>query len=569
MKIKLTNIFATVTVLTVIVFYGLIFADGTSFAMYSPGEPHKPTDIKLLGKRINFTNSAFVLDKFVMVPAVAFLESIGTQVTHNSFNSELIAYKDNVFLKLKQNSRSAFVNGKEFNLPVPVILQSGVLYVDASFLLKIFGLDSTVTADGTLDVEFIETQPDTMILGYTVYRKFSFLDRGTSLFVPDYFELDADSFTNIHDTSRLKVETPVISDSSNLEDAVLLRKDELSEQGIQTSEPKTARLGEFISSAIEYTLENVKTTEYLFLENGNLYILTFSDTPTVIEETIAGTFYIDKITLNTNLEHYFEHPAFFEYQTNLKTKIFSNMIVKNNFALEGSFGSSINSGYIEVNVKRADRSVKYTSRIIDGSFESVIYTPFGLGRHEVAIRYLPADSESGKTLPIISFSALNESVQHLSDLIPTDTIDFDRNEIYNLMNTMGYYGANQYSVAKGVYSWILENYKLSESGHPDEPNEKSALVENPIRKIIAPRKMSVLALQLPKESMRVTAEEACILYIGFMRASGIPSRLGHTKEPELYWAEVMINGKWVMMGIAEDLKTGQPNNFYRRLPKKD
>jgi len=255
---------------------------------------------------------------------------------------------------------------------------------------------------------------------------------------------------------------------------------------------------------------------------------------------------------------------------NLTRITHSNMTVSNQFILSGTLENAPSGASVVVTVTKDLKSRTTVIPLTDNAFSGVIYTPFGLGKHNVSM-YITTDeiNNTGQAilnadiigallltydkgldlltqqlllqeqLPeendlVLKFSALNVSSEDIQYLLPSSFINYDVQALYGLSTAATFNLSNQYSKAKALYEWMLSEYTLISD-----------------RPIIAIRPVD----QLITNSIELNEVELNFLYTGLLRSVDIPARVmrGVTEAGVDYWVELMINGRWLIAAPAMEM----------------
>lgn len=561
-----------------------------SFVFASPilGGKYTEGNVILSGQPVSFSPAPFILNGEIMVPAKSFSEKIGAQVIWNESTGEVISYRDNIYIKYKPGSATAQVNGKAKTLPVRSILYKGELFIPASFAVKSHELNHTI--DGTIiNINYKENVPEYQQFGFRHFKRISLANWGISFYIPEYWEAVGDGFNvygvdNTFESYKLSVE--LIPDKTYNSRSVMtnaITEDLFATYGdnLTILSTSTVQMGDYTSDVIEYELTNSVTkihhVKYLFFEQGIGYVLT-GETPSTsdlaesreIFELISGTFSIIKLTVNEKLEHYSEYNKFFEYGVNLTRIAHSNMTVSNQFILSGTVENAPSGASVVVTVTKDLKSRTTVIPLTDNAFSGVIYTPFGLGKHNVSM-YITTDeiNNTGQAilnadiigalllsydkgldlltqqlllqeqLPeendlVLKFSALNISSEDIQYLLPSSFINYDLQALYGLSTAATFNLSNQYSKAKALYEWMLSEYTLI--------SDRPIVTIRPVDQLIT-------------NTTELNEVELNFLYTGLLRSVDIPARVmrGVTEAGVDYWVELMINGRWFIAAPALEM----------------
>lgn len=533
--------------------------------------------IFLSNQEVSFTETPFVINDEIMVPAKLFCEKLGAKVLWNEASREMISYRDNIFIKFKNNSSFAYINGKPKAMPVSSFTFKGELYIPASFAAAAHELAfETESTRHAMSIDFRENILEYRQIDFRHFKRVSLTNYGISFYIPEYWselaekvatygvENSFESYAFEANVMTLNPEysRPVLTESI-LEGLVAEYGDTLN-----LVSSNTTVLGEYTSDAIYYdiTSEGITTHHslYIFFEQNNGYVFkaTYPETNDLEEsreifDTIASTFSITKLTVNDQLEHYTEMTRFSEYRVSLTSEIHSNMIVDNQFQLNGTISNPKNIKGLNVIVSKDGDMFEYYVPVVNNAFEAKLYTPFGLGKHNITViadettsklesidinAFTTLDDYIEQTLltnhdfddaeTILKFSVLNASNEPIKDLLPTTYINYDQTSIYDITNGITYNLTNQYSKSKALYEWIVSNYTLDELLKPTGLLTAKELVE----------------------IKSANSAELCILYTALLRAVDIPARMvrGITEDGVDYWVETFLNGQWMVASIAQE-----------------
>lgn len=569
----------------------LIAISGTvAFANPSMGGERVDGKIFLSNQEIAFPNTPFVINDELMVPAKLFCEKLGAQVLWNEESHEMISYRDNIFIKFKDNSGIAYINGKPKSMPVRSFTYKGELFIPASFAAAAHELSfENETASHAMSIDFRENILEYRQIGFRHFKRISLTNFGISFYIPEYWSEVADKVATYgveNSFESYAFEANVMTLSPKYTRPILTQSildGLMAEHGesLNLITSNTTKLGEYTSDAIYYdlTVDGITTHYilYIFFEQNNGYIFkaTYPDSNDLDEskaiyDTIASTFGITKLTINDQLEHYTEMTRFPEYGVKLISEIHSNMIVSNQFQLSGTIAHPKNIKGLHVIVSKEGDAFEYYVPIVENTFDAKVYTPFGLGKHNITViaddsetiqehvsidAFTTIDDYMGQTLmskhtyddaeTILKFSVLNVSKEHIKDLLPTTYINYDQTSIYNITNALTYNLTNQYSKSKALYEWVVDTYTYDEQLRPTGLYSAKELVE----------------------IQSANSVELCILYTALLRAVDIPARMarGVTADSIDYWVETYLNGQWVVTSIAQETQYKFNNLTYFNL----
>ena len=530
---------------------------------------------------ISFSNPPLYFQNKIMVPARAVFEKLGIQIYWIDKTQQLLAYRDNIFLKIQIGNDIAYVNGKATSMGITPLIRSGEIFIPASFIAKVFDLNYNLDPKmHNINLDFRENLYEYEQFNDKHYKKITTLNWGISFFIPEYWEKLDDTYATYGYTSDYeyyKFEPRVLPLNSDFNREILsnaLINNLKYEYGDQISNiQSTKRLfNDFLCRVTTYDFkegaELKKKYIYVFFENNNGYIFEGEINSTVdpndakeVFDTIASTFQISKLTVDDNTEHYIELGKFYENEMHLDMPLYSNMIVENQFLFEGSFPEDTPLKGLHIIVAKGTEKTEYYAPIINGIFKANIFTPFGLGKHNVTVMVDDEGSDAqlgdkiaiGPTLDdivndaislempidskkiVMKFSVVNTSDDAIKFLLPSDYINYDANIVYQTANNLTYNLTNDYAKSRMIYEWIVEHYTY-------EP-------------VLEDSTLSSTTEMISKKSG--TEVDLSILYSGLMRAMNIPSRIvrGTNEQVSHYWVENFINGKWQLSDIAWEIRS--------------
>lgn len=529
---------------------------------------------------ITFSSPPIYFRNYIMVPARAMFEKLGIQIYWIEGTKELLAYRDNVFLKIQIGNSLAYVNGKETDMGLEPLLRNGELFIPVTFIANVFDLNYTLDkSKHGINLDFRENLYEYEQFNGQHYKKINTINWGISFFVPEYWEKVEGTYSTYgvdNDYEYFKFEPRVLPLDSTFNRSILAEALVTNLKYQYGSRIKDVHFsdrlfGEFLCRMVTYTFNDngvmKKRFMYVLFENNNGYIfdgevndlVSFEDAQTVFD-TILGTFQISKLTVDESSEHYLELAKFFEVGMKLDSKIYSNMEVDNQFQISGTVAEDSKVEGLHIVVSKGNEKTEYYAPVVANAFKANIFTPFGLGKHNITIMVEYADDSAPKSseemlgltldeivnkatsleMPIdakkviMKFSVINLSNDAIKFLLPSDYINYDNNAVYQQVNSLTYNLTNDYSKAKTVYEWLSSNYSY-------EPVTESAMLSTTVE-------------MLGKTSG--TEVDLAILYTGLMRSMNIPARIvrGTNEQMSHYWAETFINGRWIVTDIGWEVR---------------
>lgn len=556
-----------------------------SYASPSMGESPVDASVFFSETQLNFSNTPFIINGEIMVSAESFFEKIGAQVLWYDSTQELVSYMDNIYIKFKANSNIAYVNGRSKSMPIKAMRHRGELFVPATFAASMLDLTFEKTSDNTTlalnnRIDVLQYQQ----IGFQHYKRLNYPKLGISVYVPDYWHyLDEEKtqygIANPYENYSLIVQNIAYEGANSRSLLSEARQSELVAQSFEILSTQTIQLSTYKSDVIRYrAVTDTETTyhiDYIFYEASTGYLLraTYPD-DTQIENseslfnTIANTFNISKLTINDQLEHYTEYDSFFTHNVILGREIYSNMTVNNQFSFRGSLSKASDVIGFHVIVTLDTNRMDYYIPVTNGTFQGIIYTPFGLGKHNITIvldtlttdetvtsfseRTFTVDALVDEIIKVeqnytpintlMKFSVLNTSNAQIKYLLPTEYVNYDTADVYNLINSLTFNLTNEYAKASVLYDWVVNAYDLTPVVEFTQLNKLQTIIGE---KIANPMELSML-------------------YTGLLRASNIPARIvrGTTESGSNYWVETYLNGKWGVASINDEINENSPSRLY-------
>ena len=498
---------------------------------------------------------------------------------YQRFNGDAaILYKNNLFIKVIKDSETAYINGTEITLPVPVIEEENRIYVPMSLIAVALDLErSWDPLTGDYRMTSGENGYKFAFFKDAFYKKIFVDVYGINLSIPLHWErLDSvrQSYGFVDSVEQFSVE--VITERQNpgttLEDwqesrlKAVIDGDATRIGEISIDTMTTTRID---SHSLEYDIrqgpETLHNIEYLFLQGSVGYSLRFTYNNYIdpayaksIVRNVAESFQVDMLTIRESEEHYVEYRNFFEYGLTLDHELYSNQLAFNTQRFEGTLNNPDGVTQFLITVSKGTDKLEFVVPVKNGKFKTRIYLPFGLGKHNILIETLDKNGfifEAKRDLNfeprinyhrnnVMQFSLINTSSDKIRYLVPTARIPSDQEQITSVSNLLTYKELTQYGKARALYLWIMENIKLDDSKTPYSRN----------------------ALEVFDQALG-TEEEIGLLYAAFLRAIGIPARMatGLDVTQTHLWVEVFINGEWRVMDIGHEFNTasqGLPLKFF-------
>jgi hypothetical protein len=271
---------------------------------------------------------------------------------------------------------------------------------------------------------------------------------------------------------------------------------------------------------------------------------------------------ISTLTINRDKEHYLEFKKFFDLGINLETELYANMDTNNEFTFEGTLTKDyVNELHVIVE-KNSQRKI-FDIPVEDGTFKEKIYTPFGLGKHNITVLYNGDINKNYNNQSIITlnrndspvimqFSVVNLADDNILYLIPSELVTSKDKDLNSAAKIITINQDNSFDEAKSLYKWIFNNISLvkeTETTNELSENDDSIKLKNS-KEVFDSSEGSKLELN--------------ILYTALLRSIEIPARIvkRETINKEIFYqTEIYLNGRWIITDIATEMTT-QNNDKY-------
>ena len=521
------------------------------------------------GSPILLSKDILVDGENVLIPTSELFMMLGIQSHMNDDNLSFSIYKSNIFIKMVIDTNSITVNGKTFDKGYAPHKVNGEIYIPVDVLSHLGVSNSYDKEKKTLD---LTSETNTLYYSdYTVpgYYYVNSSKLNLRFQIPDIwyyisegiYGIDRDEHFSIGiNTAKLPLEMPFeqyfLQSTGQIE--------QVDEQNPTPTQPTTPipqdilPIGETFGSNVCYrwntSTEEMISYDFYYNWEDIVYLFTFksdiSDSQ-YIEETIRNILTSMTVTTNfidTNEEHYVEYHNYRELGFALENEIYSNMKVMDYISLKGSVNTTVKS--LIATVSKNGNSMKLLVPVTDGNFDSMIFTPFGLGKHDISISLNNSDEKPGNTFSIaeesdtlLRFSVLNVSFSNIRYKIPSIGIPSNDERIKQLLASYTLTGNSEYTKSKELYKLFLDTYSYIEK---DTQN---------IWDLFSSKKGNDRQLN----TMLVT----------WLRNQGISARLkyGYIGETADFYSEVSINGKWYILDPADDIKNKE-NSFSNSMNSK-
>lgn len=540
----------------IFVSYGNVFATGTD-----TNTTNEDIQVLLNNEALKFEASPVLINGSVMVPMRQIFEYLGAQVDWKAETQTVVGYRryknsSNIFIKLRIGEDYAYNNGRKIKLLAPPTIVDGRTMVPVRFVAESFGLhvdwnpmEKVVTMSNSGDINEGKKTID-----YTEYKP-RFFDHGVKIMIPDYWNKleDENSFGFFDEFEKIQMDVYAVEMDSILPLDYILEEYKFilnTEYGdnVTIYDNSISNINNINVAHINTEVKTGETTQnqihFFFIANDSIYRVTFKftkiDDDTYYEDIIKNvisTVEISSQTFNTNDEHYFEYDAFFNNVIELSIPISANKIVESKFLFNGKIGDESDIKYLKATVTKGDKTKDFEIDVIDKSFYSVLYTPFGLGKHNITIKASLTDG----TEKLMQFSVVNMNVTDITYLLPSKYIDILDEETITTANLLTKDIDQERDRALAIFEFVVKN--INRETYQNMSIRKSSEV---------------------LEDKSGSSKEMTYLYAAMVRSTGIPCKIfaGMNQSTTHYWTQVMVNGHWVLVDVARGSGKLDSNDYF-------
>lgn len=547
-------------------------------------------ELKINDEIVGLSNPPLAVGTTIMLPIDEVLSHFGAEAKWRDEAKSMSCLYNNNFCKLSLGDSSVFINGIEEKYEPGPVLTNGVAYAPLSFFCNFLVLNSNQT-ESLIELSNRNTTFSTLF-GPTAFQERTIANTDVKMslpqnwqqlsetsigvsnpyenysfelnIIPNYTRFNTNAYIAqlISKTQKDLEKTEYKMD--NMESSTYSTNDlmfdvfnystskseekEKDKNKVKSEEKKDEKANQNTTTSSDKEEENkvkekpIHHSHYILLYEGSLYDFHFRHNKfnaknRVVKDFENGlkTLRLNKSSLNTYYEHYYEDEAFYDYGLELKGSIYSNMEIKDHILLEGSL-SDPNIRELMVIVTKDGSLYEYPIEVKPNrEFSSLVYSPFGVGKHNFS---LYVETDLGRE-ELLKFSALNISGTDIAYTIPSEKVISNSSETRDLLNQiLEEAGKNRayssdYSVASTVFDYLKEVI----SGTTIDRNLNRDLAYDEIN------------LSHP-----LSEKEVAILYCSLIRAAGIPCRImqGENKEIHRVFTSCYINGSWFVYDLATD-----------------
>lgn len=534
----------------------LIILSATSLFVYSD-DAETVISLYIDNALINTEYPVLKIDNSIVVPMSSLFNSLGAQIYDNNIAS-LASYRLNTYVKVDLDRETYKINGKTYVYSKKPLIKDKIVYVPVELLIKAF--DFNVVENDDEDSIYLSSNNLVQYRNYDgiPYRQIASDDYGIRYSVPLYWENIGENMYG-YDTSygenSMFFTTRDLNGNNTISNIIDTYKGNLllEYKDNVVIGNSTQRVFNYLTSNVLYiTLDVnekiVKKIIHFIPIDGKVFIITFTYTDGISEsyvnrifDIIMNSFYIDKISVDTTIEHYIEYSPAINLGFYLSDDIYSNMTLEKYFILNGNLNTKVDVESLTITVSRDNEQLQFYVPVENNSFHYKVYTPFGLGKHNIKIEITKPDSDSNTLSSLLmQFSVVNLSKDEIRYKIPTKNVQSEDEYLQSMSKLLSYNYHTSYSKAKNIYDYIVENVEVLEVNE-ENYSAKEVYLE-----------------------LKGTKKEISLYLTTLLRAQDIPARIieGKSEYASHYWTEAFLNGDWIIIDpVGDDVVYENPETF--------
>ncbi len=573
--------------------------------------------VSIDGNPIAFETEPQMNGNTIMVPMKEFFEAMGARVLWVESERMVIAYKDNMHMKLQLGNKIAFRNGKRFMLEAEPVISDGRTLVPTQIIAETFDMKPTWDEDAkTLTLEGSDDDAGLKMFSDGIYKTKPIDELGIAISIPYHWEnLEGpfqygyqDDFESYSITlmSQSIDKTITLTELVDENKAILL--DAYDEDITFTGEEvlKIDNLIDVRKLFITTTENDIKQKQVLYIlkQDDTAYYMTCHYGKEVPEEdiiavfdNIISTFKIRNLSIDSEEEHYMEFEEFYTRGVHLNQEYYSNMVVeKSEIPFSGTLDEGHHLDAFLVKVQSGSESLDFIIPITGTTFDGTIYTPFGLGKHNIFIAGIPANSDNDSDASSAGDGASDYTLanpQNTSDDTAAgssgsgedkdsnQTTGTQRDPLDDLIDTSAALPLLESSARIPVMQFSVINIDSRTMRYRIPTNtirSKDVQIDSTARLLtyqVSSQYMKARELfawminniaidentDISRSNYQVfdtavgTHEQINQLYVAYLRALDIPARVmkGSAGTDVYFWTELYLNGSWVTSDLIEGI----------------
>ncbi len=533
----------------------------STLTIYSFALNDSELDLYINDSLIITDHAILMVEGNIMIPMVSVFETLGAQVYFHEKSNTISSYYLNNFTKVKLNYDEYYVNGLLHSFSHKPLLINDIYYVPLDYFLS--SIDLTLEKSDK-DSVYLTTNNSRQYTNFNnnFFHKIIVEEDGIRYSTPQNWEKISTNklgyFTTLG-TVFLEYSFRTLNDNIDVEYIINTHKDNLLlEFEDKVTFKKTKKVTyNYHTSNVLYITNNVNEIVlnqivHFIEDEDKIYKFIFTYPEGLIEEylfidfdKIINSFSIDNKSLDMSKEHYIEYNSSMKLGLHLNNDVYSNMIVQNYLPLKGYFNSDLEIDSLTVTVTKNNKEVQFFIPVIQNSFSQKIYTPFGLGKHDIKIEITKKEEKivftnTNAKQPhsdftdydskledntLLRFSVININKDNIRYKIPTKYVQSGEHSIRVMSDSKTYKYQTDYLKVKVLYKHIvddIEHIKYNETNFS--------------------------AFDVYEQRIG-TKKEIALYLTALLRAQNLPARVirGNNDSSAHIWTEVFYNGEWILL----------------------
>jgi len=460
--------------------------------MFVPATSFAADDIKVTidGNSISFDTVPERSGNTIMVPMKEFFEALGARVLWVESERMVVAYKDNMHMKLQLGNNIAYRNGKKFALESNPYISDGHTLVPIQIIAETFNMRPEWNDEtNTLALSGSDSDAGLKLFSDGIYKTKPIDELGITISIPYHWvNLDGPYKYGYQDDfesySVTLMSQPINKDMSltELVDANKALLLDTYDENITFTGEEILKIDNlldvhklYITTLVDQNKQ--KQVLYILKQDDKAYFMTCHYGEEVPEEDIIevfdnviSTFKIRNLSIDSEEEHYMEFEDFYRAGVQLNQEYYSNMVVEKS---EIPFSGTLKEGHglkaFSVRVSSDQDSLEFNIPIIGNAFDGTLYTPFGLGKHNIFISGIVDENATVEVTEedVVTLVEENEETTSATETTETTNIEVDT-EVDTEVNTDN----NTDSITESINT--SEDTTLNDSGVNDTTNNTNS-----------------------------------------------------------------------------------------------
>ena len=406
------------------------------------------SDIEVMidSNKISFNTAPEMYGDTIMVPMKEFFEAMGARIVWVESERMIIAYKDNMHMKLQLGNKIAFRNGKRFKLESEPYIREGRTMVPIQIIAETFNMKPEWNEETEiLSLEGSDDDAGLKLFQDGIYKTRPIDELGITISIPYHWgKLDGPfqyGYQDDFESYSVSLISQPIDNEMTLAELVDMNKSLLLKtysENITFTGEELMNIDDLLQVKKLYitTIENEtpqKQVLYILKQNDTAYFMTChygAEVPEedmiVVFDNVISTFKIRNLSIDSEEEHYMEFEDFYKYNIQLNQEYYSNMVIeKSQFTMSGTLKEGHGLDSFNVKVSKDQDSLEFIIPISGNAFDGTLYTPFGLGKHNIFITGVPSvlQDDNVDEEPLSDNTLTNETVPNQDNVDETPIED--------------------------------------------------------------------------------------------------------------------------------------------------